>query len=237
LNDYFTPLPREIWKAGDDLIEVRAPQTVYGPKVCVWDWTRIWSGCKCGGVQEQLLRRNVKRFRGGLVFKVHGHLYHSSLGLRVIKRKQEEQGFRLCFGQDPPRNSLISTERNGLPNLQVGRGFPTCRDRCWEDPLGSQSVLGPTPCAHDPVVRRRCCMNPKRLWQGFSLSRQGLVTCCFSLASPAQRLELFQYALVVLGVPGCRLVNSLCTTKRVTVCSRYNSLIRKSPPPRGTIRP
>ena len=36
---------------------------------------------------EQLLRRNVKRFRGGLVFKAHRLLYHSSLGLRVIKKK------------------------------------------------------------------------------------------------------------------------------------------------------
>ena len=25
---YFTPLPREIWKAGDDLIEVPAPKTI-----------------------------------------------------------------------------------------------------------------------------------------------------------------------------------------------------------------
>ena len=34
-----------------------------------------------------LLRRNVKRFRGGLVFKAHRLLYHSTLGLRVIKTK------------------------------------------------------------------------------------------------------------------------------------------------------
>ena len=37
---------------------------------------------------EQLLSRNVKRFRGGLVFKAHRLLYHSSLGLRVIKKKK-----------------------------------------------------------------------------------------------------------------------------------------------------
>ena len=35
---------------------------------------------------EQLLRRNVKRFRGGLVFKAHRLLYHSTLGLRVKKK-------------------------------------------------------------------------------------------------------------------------------------------------------
>ena len=31
-------------------------------------------------------RRNVKRFRGGLVFKAHRLLHHSTLGLRVIKK-------------------------------------------------------------------------------------------------------------------------------------------------------
>jgi len=39
-------------------------------------------------IEEQLLHRNVKRFRGGLVFEAHRLLYHSTLGLRVIKRKR-----------------------------------------------------------------------------------------------------------------------------------------------------
>ena len=42
--------------------------------------------------QELLLHRNVKRFRGGLVFKAHRLVYHSTLGLRVI---QEARG--TCF--------------------------------------------------------------------------------------------------------------------------------------------
>ena len=40
------------------------------------------------GAKEQLLRRNVKRFRGGLLFKAHRRFYHSTLGLRVIQRKK-----------------------------------------------------------------------------------------------------------------------------------------------------
>jgi len=31
----------------------------------------------------------VQRFRGGLVFKAHRVLYHSTLGLRVIKKKKK----------------------------------------------------------------------------------------------------------------------------------------------------
>ena len=38
-------------------------------------------------IEEQLLRRNVKWFRGGLVFKAHRILYHSTLGFRIIKKK------------------------------------------------------------------------------------------------------------------------------------------------------
>ena len=35
-----------------------------------------------------VLSRNVQRFRVGLVFKAHRLLYHSTLGLRVIKKKK-----------------------------------------------------------------------------------------------------------------------------------------------------
>ena len=43
---------------------------------------------------EQLLSRNVERLRGGLVFKAHGLLYTSTLGLRVITKKKKI-GFRI----------------------------------------------------------------------------------------------------------------------------------------------
>jgi len=53
---------------------------------------RIWSNAggwwKARNFLLQLLHRNVKRFRGGLVFKAHRLLYHSTLGLRVIKKKR-----------------------------------------------------------------------------------------------------------------------------------------------------
>ena len=49
---------------------------------------RVW-GMEFG--RNALLRRNVKRFRGGLVFKARRLLYHSTLGLRVIEKKREEE--------------------------------------------------------------------------------------------------------------------------------------------------
>ena len=38
-------------------------------------------------IQEQLPYRNALRFQGGLVFKAHRRVYHSILGLSVIKKK------------------------------------------------------------------------------------------------------------------------------------------------------
>ena len=40
---------------------------------------------------EQLLRRNVKRFRGGLVYKARRLVYQSTLGSRVIKKKEKKR--------------------------------------------------------------------------------------------------------------------------------------------------
>jgi len=39
-------------------------------------------------VRTQLLYRHVQWFRGGLVFKDRRLLYHSTLGLRVTKKKK-----------------------------------------------------------------------------------------------------------------------------------------------------
>ena len=52
----------------------------------------------------QLLSRNAERFQGGLVFKAHRLLYHSTVGLREIKRR----------------------ERGGIPGARPGTGSGTC---------------------------------------------------------------------------------------------------------------
>ena len=41
-------------------------------------------------IQERQLRKIVKRFRGGFVFKDHRLSYHSTLGLRAIKKKKKK---------------------------------------------------------------------------------------------------------------------------------------------------
>ena len=41
-------------------------------------------------MQEQLLDRNVQRFRGGLVFKAPRLLHHSTLGMSVMMTKKKK---------------------------------------------------------------------------------------------------------------------------------------------------
>jgi len=41
-------------------------------------------------ISEQLLYRNVQRFRGGLVFKAHRLVYHSTIGWRLIQKKKKK---------------------------------------------------------------------------------------------------------------------------------------------------
>ena len=86
-----------------------------------------------GGLEEQLLRRNVKRFRGGLVFKAHRLLYHSTLGLRVIKKKRRRSG-RLttlvgCPADiEPGRGGPLSPRKtNSKPRARVTRHLPKVR--------------------------------------------------------------------------------------------------------------
>jgi len=71
-----------------------------------------WLGVEACSIQEQHLRRNVKRCRGGLVFKAHRLLYHSIIGLRV-KRRREESG---SSHANYPRSSGAFRSRPGTRN-------------------------------------------------------------------------------------------------------------------------
>ena len=67
------------------------PPVFFGhvPCFCFWP-TCVGCGLWGLGFRRSEVRRTVKRFRGGLVFKAHRLLYHSTLGSRVIKKEEEE---------------------------------------------------------------------------------------------------------------------------------------------------
>ena len=80
----------------------------------------------------------VNRFRGGLAFKVHRLLYHSTLGARVIKKKKKrseaERGqYKSWPGEYVPNQSRGSTPTRLTQRSKSERG---------QQPSGSYSNLG-----------------------------------------------------------------------------------------------
>jgi len=68
----------------------------------------------------------VQRLRGGLVFKAHRLFHHSTLGLRVIKKKKTKQmqpqlGVRELFEGVKKKYSCLTTAP--LPNLGAAFRF------------------------------------------------------------------------------------------------------------------
>ena len=70
----------------------------------------------------------MKRFRGGIVFEAHRLVYHSTLGLRVIKKKRE----------DPTADLSL---QGLLSEVQGSAGLATCL--CAERHGLLQQVVAP----------------------------------------------------------------------------------------------
>jgi len=63
---------------------IEVPPGASSLECCVYDESFAQFNTFMGSV----LLRNVNRFRGGLVFKAHRLVYHSTLGLGVLKKKK-----------------------------------------------------------------------------------------------------------------------------------------------------
>ena len=75
-------------------------------------------------IQERLLHRNVQRFRGGLVCKAHRPFYHSTLGLRVIKKNGCSR-YAQISEQDMTRSLLRAPTLNKKTHLYYMRLSPS----------------------------------------------------------------------------------------------------------------
>ena len=62
-------------------------------------------------IQEQLRRRIVKRFRGGLVCKAHRLLFHSTLGSRVIHKIKKDAAAPGVLQEAPLFPQVTTDER------------------------------------------------------------------------------------------------------------------------------
>jgi len=69
--------------------------TVYEPEIrarlgtAAYFCEVVWGGCLHHEIPGELASRAFLRLRGGFVFKAHRLWYHSTLGLRVIKKKKK----------------------------------------------------------------------------------------------------------------------------------------------------
>ena len=66
-------------------------------------------------IKEQLIHRNVQRFRSGLVCKDHRLLYHSTLGLRVMRGRWPTR----CW-DTPPLPASASARQSKKQDHTVG---------------------------------------------------------------------------------------------------------------------
>jgi hypothetical protein len=100
-----------IYKCFGMRVRTRAESTAF-PKDCSDCVVRVdfpdLQRSKVDGIWEQLLRRNVKRFRGGLVFNADRLVHHSTLGSRVIK--QRTKVWHQCRSFWPNRGESISAK-------------------------------------------------------------------------------------------------------------------------------
>ena len=63
-----------------------------------------------GVVQQHRDAKKGGPFRGGLVFKAHRFVYHSTLGWRVIKKKKKKDRFHGDAGRFFFSSSLLSLQ-------------------------------------------------------------------------------------------------------------------------------
>jgi len=64
---------------------------------------------------------DVQRFRGGLVFKAHRLLYHSTLGVRVIQKRRRRPGDGAGAERSAACLELRREGRRGLTCLLLGQ--------------------------------------------------------------------------------------------------------------------
>ena len=110
-------------------------------------------------IQQQLLHRNEKRFRGGLVFKAHRWTYHSILGSRVVKKKR--------------RTVALVTTHPYVPDASISivlsRMYRTCEVSCLS--LGQSKSLSIRYKAVDPGAVEHFVSPSRRSRDGDSLER------------------------------------------------------------------
>ena len=139
------------------------------------------TGCNYGrrraAGRERLLDRKVQRFRGGLVFKAHRLLYHSTPGFRVIKKKRSGGGrqnrwMRLRKARTCPRYFSGLGIEGARSNTRAQHRRPACacgleqkKGRIHSPGCPLQLLKPPRPPATFPTFPRKSHLPPHQPWE------------------------------------------------------------------------
>ena len=77
----------------------------------------------------------MQRFRGGLVFKAHRLVYHSTLGLRVIKKKKKVTGVGSVAADVPLRHLREESRVDNLFEKYISCRVDSARFRAKREQL------------------------------------------------------------------------------------------------------
>ena len=75
----------------------------------------LFRACPLSSDSEHLLLRNVPRFQGGLVFKTHRFMFHSTLGVGAIKKKKDKKNTTRQSGPGQPACPTTLTQLLPVP--------------------------------------------------------------------------------------------------------------------------
>jgi len=126
---------------------------------------KVRSGWKCGS--------STLRFRGGLVFKAHRWLYHSTLGSRVIKKKNTAL----------PRGCQNEFENNQCAVVTEAGSCLRCVDSCITQ-LKAQGPSRTCNESNEEEEERDCALTK------VSAARRSRIFLCTLVAGPKRSLSL-----------------------------------------------
>ena len=111
---------RRMWNTYSFAVYTNEYGTCKVVKARFWPWfsNKRFTLFLLRSAAARLLRSNLKRFRGGLVFKIHRLVYHSTLGSRVIQKRRSDLD---VFGEGLQDAERVGPERVRVgPNLLLG---------------------------------------------------------------------------------------------------------------------
>jgi len=101
---------------------------------------------------ELLVAKDVKRFRGGIVFKARTLLYHATLGWRVIKKKKNLGELLVAEDASALDAAAFPAVQPARVRARIQQRLPPQRHSAAPDTVRTSPTVGPLSA---PITRQR----------------------------------------------------------------------------------